>query len=90
MRAQEIWKWQLEITGEQTISVPTGAVFLCVQFQRGALCVWALVQPDYPREDVTVSVVGTGHAVSANTGPYLGTAQQVGGRLVWHVFMRRG
>ena len=70
-----------------TIELPSGAEILTCQFQRGNLCLWALVNPDAPLETRIIRVYGTGHPVKADiVQRYIGTVQDRAGYLVWHVF----
>lgn len=78
-----IWKWELEITDRQVISMPRDANALTVQIQNGKPCLWALVSPDCAKRDVPILIFGTGHPVQ-NDGHYIGTVQV--GALVFHVF----
>lgn len=82
-----IWKFPLEITGVQGISMPEGAELLTVQVQRGCPCLWALVDSDAEfKEIVNVWTCGTGGPVSLEAKRYLGTYQVNSGKLVFHVF----
>jgi len=90
---REVWKYNLSLTNEQSVSMPDGAVVLTVQEQRGVLTFWALVNPEARRVDRSFRIVGTGHPVDlpADQAPtltlgwhYIDTVQM--GLLVWHVF----
>lgn len=82
-----IWKFPLEIEPEQEVSLPPDAVVLAVKMQGEALCMWALVDPNTTeRRKRWFAVRGTGHLIHGELGEYLGTVQQRGGELVWHVF----
>ena len=83
---ETIWKFELGITDEQTVHIPTGAGLLCVQMQHGVLCLWAMVDPDRPTQPVLIRILGTGHEIKSCPGEHLGTVQQQGGALIWHVF----
>ena len=87
-----IWKYELEVTDEQVISVPVEAQALAVQVQGGKPCIWALVDSEAERRHRTVYIHGTGHEVSlgAQSGRHLGTVQLAGGALVFHVFVGAG
>lgn len=87
MPTKTIWKFPLRVADTQQVSVPRGAQILSAQVQHGALCLWALVEPDEPREDRTIVIVGTGNQAPIMTRlRHIGTAQMAGGSLVWHVF----
>jgi hypothetical protein len=82
-----IYKYELQVADAQTVRLPAGSIMLSVQDQGGALCLWALC--DITREDALryVYIVGTGNpANGVEHATYVGTAQQMDGRLVWHVF----
>lgn len=87
-----IWKYPLEITDTQTVSMPFGAKILCVQTQNNAPCLWALISnadsPNSP-EPRRIEVHGTGNPIPEQDGwvrLYIGTVQTHGGMMVWHVF----
>lgn len=83
-----VFKYPLKITDQQTISMPYGAIPVAVQFQFEQLCLWAMVDTDQGPEPRTIYIVGTGNPATCLTSSaeYLGTVQQFGGQLVWHVF----
>jgi hypothetical protein len=61
------------------------AEVIATQYQRGDLCVWAIVDPDAAKEDRKVYVIGTGHPIPEGV-EYVGTVQGKSGLFVWHVF----
>lgn len=81
-----IYKYPLTVADRQEIRMPDGAQILCVQVQRGMPCVWALVDPAAPQARKAIYIYGTGHAIPADPGRYIGTFQVQGGDLVFHVF----
>jgi len=82
---ETIWKYELEITDKQTLSLPPTSCFLAVQEQKGKLMLWARVDPNQLPVERTILIHGTGHPISPEE-KYIGTAQTTGGFLVWHVF----
>jgi hypothetical protein len=82
-----IWKYPFEVTDNVSISMPGGAQILTVQAQNDTPCVWALVDPEAPKQTHHFRVYGTGHPID-EPGQYLGTFQLYGGSLVFHVFER--
>lgn len=87
---KRIYKYPLAITGLQSVPLPVGAEILTVQMQGDSLCLWALVDAKVVSVTRrTFEVFGTGHDMDTNPRTYLGTVQQAGGALVWHVFERR-
>lgn len=87
-----IWKYSLQITDRQTVTMPVGAEILSVQEQAGGLQLWAIVEPDEERrEKRTIEIVGTGNPMKCVIAEdlvrhHLATVQTSGGLLVWHVF----
>jgi hypothetical protein len=80
-----IWKFALAIKDEQEIGMPAGAEVLSVHAQYGAICLWALLNPDAAVEQRTFRIHGTGHLV-LEPGRFLGTVLMGDGDFVWHVF----
>ena len=81
-----IWKFTLEVTNSQVISLPIGSPILTVQTQRNEPCLWVHVESDAPRKEVTILTFGTGKPLPDNmNGKYVGTYQLDNG-LVFHVF----
>lgn len=86
---QTIWKFELPIDDDVTVTMPRHSVVLCVQEQNGRLCLWARVSPDATKVARRFQIVGTGHPCDQVRGKYVGTAQvrvPEGPMLVWHVF----
>ena len=84
----KIFKYQLEITDEQTVLMPIGANILSLQLQNGIPCVWALVDEISGDEERTFFTYGTGNPIdpfSKSERKFLGTYQLNNG-LVFHVF----
>jgi hypothetical protein len=85
---QTIWKYEIQTADRQSVSMPENAIPLAVDTQYGRPCLWALVEPDEPREQVTVEVFGTGHPIQPRPDRrYVGTYQLQGGSLIFHVFI---
>lgn len=87
-----IWKYTLAITDRQQVSMPKGAGILAVANQRGALFLWAMVDPSslVETEDHDIEIIGTGNQMpdTEDIRRYIGSA--VLGPFVWHVFERVG
>jgi hypothetical protein len=87
---QAIWKWELRVTDIQKLMMPVGAQMLTVQFQGISLCLWASVYPgERDRQVRVIEIFGTGHNIPPAERDYIGTVQQAGGALVWHVFEQK-
>ena len=85
-----IWKFQLEITDNQSVSIPSGYELLAVQTQNETPCLWALVNPKNKEENLKIRIIGTGHPIEKSfNGKYLGTFQVFGGGGIFHVFIMR-
>lgn len=88
-----IWGYDLPITGRPRLALPEGARVLSVgppRDGRDVLDLWVAVDP---RNDTLMGrvprdfrVVGTGHPLPDDCGPFVGTVPTHGGLLVWHVF----
>jgi len=90
---QEIWKFPLKVTDRQSIIMPKEAKILTIQNQNGSPCLWALVDPKAEKEDRTIEIFGTGHAIRYDMGvsrKYISTFQMEGGGLVFHAFEYTG
>lgn len=81
-----IWKWELEITDQQTVHMPAGAKLLDVQMQNGECCLWALCEQTGLEEPRRIGIYGTGNPMPDAPGEYVTTFQMHNGALVFHVF----
>ncbi len=81
-----IWKYPIGVIDEQEISVPEGAVALCVQMQEGVPCIWYQIDAHQDEVHRLSVVVGTGREFDSRNTKYIGTVQMAAGALVWHVF----
>ncbi len=91
-----IFKYQFDIVDEFVLEMPETSKVLTVQLQvgrskgDGVPCLWAMVDTNMPMIDRHFTVKGTGHEINIEEKlDYIGTIQQMRGRLVWHVFERR-
>jgi hypothetical protein len=86
---KKIWKFTLDLQDDQEVEMPSGAELLTVQMQADTICLWAIVDPHTTKRDRrTFYIVGTGHDMppKVSAANYVGTVQQAGGALIWHVF----
>lgn len=82
-----IFKYQLEKLDTFTIKMPRDAKILTVQAQRGMPCIWAMVDTTHEQVDRHFVIIGTGHEIQASEKlNYIGTFQELGGALIWHLF----
>ena len=84
----KIYKYPLEITDKQSVSMIANAEVLCVQMQTGTPCIWAMVDNDQTeKENRTFFTYGTGYDIPNDAEIlYVGTYQHMNGSLVFHVF----
>ena len=82
-----IWKFPLALTDFVSVEMPENAVVLSVDNQDGVLCLWAMVEPDMPKDVRHFSIVGTGNPMPAGLKKFIGTVLMP--PYVWHVFERQ-
>lgn len=82
---REVWKYALPIGGTFAVSMPADAQPVAVQLQGGKGWMWALGSPDAPRAYRHFKIFGTGHPIP-DGARHVGTFQELGGALVWHLF----
>ena len=84
-----VYKYVLKFNPLERIQMPEGAKLLSVQMQQGKICIWALVDPLRPAENVYVHIRGTGFCSkdikNLDQQEFIGTVQFIDGT-VWHVF----
>lgn len=85
---QVIWKYEIPIGDGIELRMPDNAEILTVQSQRDQGVLWAKVDPEAKTVTRMFSIRGTGHRYDKNGERYIGTWQQAGGALVWHLFER--
>lgn len=84
-----ILKFELSEKGNQRIELPLDYEILALQTQNGKPYLWILVDPNKPKETEMFEIYGTGHEIHYDMGidrEYVGTWQEQGGLLVWHLF----
>jgi hypothetical protein len=82
----KVWKWKLEVTDRQTLTMPVGVQLLDVQMQGNDCCLWALCDESADLEPRRIAIYGTGNPMPDDPGKYIGTFQLYGGNLVFHAF----
>jgi len=82
---RHVFKYYLKETDVQEVMMPTGAQILHVAQQAGMLCLWVLVELNNPLVERRIRIFGTGHPISVELGPFIGTVMMSSG-LVWHIF----
>lgn len=86
---KQVWKYELKTELNQIIEMPKGAEILTVQTQNGHPYLWALVDPEQPKEERHIEVFATGEPISYGMGidrKYINSYQLRGGSFVFHVF----
>ena len=85
---RKIYKYPLQMADTQTVEMPEGAKLLTAQMQGQTLCLWALVdvEPELPKQNREIEIIGTGNPFTEAPRRYIATAQS--GQWVWHVFER--
>lgn len=81
-----IYKYTVELAECQIVEMKRNAKILSAQIQQGQIRLWALCDPDAPKQERKVFVFGTGNRFE-DLPPdvyYVDTVQT--GLLVWHVF----
>lgn len=83
------YKYTLTIEDRQTVLMPLNSTILTVQMQYNTPCLWAMVDPDVGEQEArSIEFFGTGRPMDDNNRAYIGTIQQGGGQLIWHIFER--
>ena len=81
-----IWKYQLQITDQQQVFMPKGAVILSAGVDNeNKLCIWAAVNPKAPKHVRAIRIVGTGNPFEdSDMYRFVGTVPMY--PLIWHIF----
>lgn len=85
MTSLSVWKYEIQVTDEFTVSMPMLATVIHVDVQDGKPCMWALVNPANERVERTFHVHGTGHPVPSAM-VHLGSFLLHGSTFVGHLF----
>ena len=83
-----IWKFPLTYRNRFSLSMPVGAEVISAGLDpQGALCIWAIVDPDASKESREVRIIGTGGQVPSSEllGNFVGTV--CADPYMWHIFM---
>ena len=86
----KVYKFPLEISDEQKVSMPEDAKVLTVQVQKGKPCLCAECNPDKEPVLRTFLIRGTGHPIDDEIEKeYIGTIQMCEDSIVFHVFEKK-
>lgn len=81
-----IWKYPIEITDKQTISIEEDAKFIHVSLDpKGEPCLWFECDDTKPTKKRTIRVFGTGHPLPDDV-PLKHLGSFVERCFVWHVY----
>jgi len=85
-----IWKFEFKrYMDNQYLELPLGYEVLSLQLQGNIPCLWVLVDPNVEKKREIFEIYGTGDEIRYKSGvdrKYIGTWQEQGGKLVWHLF----
>jgi hypothetical protein len=87
--SRKIYRYQLSLLDEPTLSMPEGAEVLSVGPPRGYLTeldLWALVEPENVEKERRFLIVGTGNPIPDGLGRFIGTVTMNSGVHIFHVF----
>ncbi len=81
-----IHKQELQITDVQVIEVPKCSTILCVNKQKGTVCIWYECDTDFPLENRIIYCFGTGHKMPNDDMKYIGTILTAAENFVFHFY----
>lgn len=83
-----VFKYPVKIDDRVSIKMRKGAQLLSFQTQGEQPCIWALVRETKEMETRHFRFAGTGHPIEEDSSSlqFIGTAQMMGGALIWHLF----
>lgn len=85
--SKTIWKFPVQVTDEQQVSMPFSAKIRYVAAQGDIACLWAEVDSSSPKmRERTIRIYGTGHPMPEDPGAYIGSFMLQGGALVFHAY----
>ena len=82
---KRIFKYDIIIRDDFSISMPIGAEILSVKVQHGIPKLWAIVDDQADKESRAFQIYGTGHVAPEN-GTFIDTFLMCDDDLVWHLF----
>lgn len=84
-----VYKYPLSTRTSQTeVEMPSGAKVLRVDVQRNEIQLWAMVEPEAPKETRVFEVFGTGHKMDTAKRVFINTFFVHDGEFVFHAFER--
>jgi hypothetical protein len=89
---QKVFKYPLEVTDIQNLSLPEGAIIRTAMEQCGSLCIWAEIDTEMVKqnrnETRTIYVIGTGHPMPDEELRYINSVSMSSGNLIFHIYER--
>ncbi len=84
----KVFKYTIPTTDYFSLNLPQGAQILTVQTQYEIPNIWALVNPNNPKEERKFRLAGTGHPIEESNKNliYIGTFQLVAGSFIGRLF----
>lgn len=82
---ETVFKYSLPEVGANGLELPKGAKVISADVQGQMICLWAIVNPEAPKETRQFVVAPTGNGVDVTGLDFIQTTFTVNG-LVWHVF----
>lgn len=82
----EVLKYILTNAEGTEVEMPKRAKIIHFASQHGMPYIWALVNPEAPKEIRKFKVYGTGHEINDKIISHIGTVLVAGGNLVFHAF----
>lgn len=80
-----IWKFKIEISSNQQITIPWGSEILFVDIQDDSIFIWAIVDTEQSaKETINIQMIGTGRPITKMYNNYIGSVQLHS--YVWHIF----
>jgi hypothetical protein len=85
---QKIFKYKLDTSGEQEITMPAFSKILCVKNQHNVPCLWAMIDTDSRLVKRKIITFLTGADIEFNNQKYeyIGTYLMNNGSFVGHVY----
>ena len=92
-KTDAVWKYPLEIAGEQILTVPKHSKFCSLIEQNDKPALYFLVNDgEADTEDIVVFIRGTGHHVEREmykTSQFIGTISTHSNQFVWHIWIKQ-
>ena len=87
-----IYKFHIEIIGEQVLMIPKNHELLTIQSINNEVYIYYMVDPYDAKSPINIQIFGTGQPIedsAINHSKYIGTVQTNNGGLIWHIFEKK-